>query len=103
LGQWLAANSADLGYIPDEIEPSVAYPLLGAEVADLYRLARTLDPADCTQARLQRPPQNNSQHQRNWRRPPPSCATYVTASPRRRAWLRTALRWKAWARTVFPP
>ena len=55
LGQWLAANAADLGYIPDEIEPSVPCPLSGAEIADLYRLARVLDPADCVQARLHLP------------------------------------------------
>ncbi len=29
LGQWLAANAADLGYIPDEIGPSVSCPLAG--------------------------------------------------------------------------
>ena len=52
LGQWLAANAGDLGYIPDPIEPSAACPLTGAEIADLYRLARALDPADCAQARL---------------------------------------------------
>ena len=52
LGQWLAANAADLGYIPDGIDPSVTCPLSGAEIADLYRLARVLDPADCAQARL---------------------------------------------------
>jgi very-short-patch-repair endonuclease len=51
LGQWLAANAADLGYIPDEIAPSVPCPLAGAEIADLYRLARMLEPADCAQAR----------------------------------------------------
>jgi hypothetical protein len=55
LGQWLAANATDLGYIPDEIEPSAACPLSGTEIADLYRLARALDPADCAQARLQLP------------------------------------------------
>jgi len=52
LGQWLSANTDDLGYIPDQIEPSTACPLTGAEIADLYRLARALDPADCAQARL---------------------------------------------------
>jgi very-short-patch-repair endonuclease len=52
LGQWLAANAADLGYIPDDIDPSVACPLPAAEIADLYQLARVLDPADCAQARL---------------------------------------------------
>ena len=56
LGQWLAANAADLGYIPDQIELSVGCPLPGAAIADLYRLARVLDPADCAQARLQLPP-----------------------------------------------
>ena len=55
LGQWLAANAADLGYIPDEIGPSVSCPLAGAEIANLYRLARVLDPADCGEARLRLP------------------------------------------------
>ena len=52
LGQWLAASAADLGYVPDEIDPSVTCPLSGAEIADLYRLAKVLDSADCAQARL---------------------------------------------------
>jgi very-short-patch-repair endonuclease len=55
LGQWLAANAAGLGYIPDEIGPSVTCPLAGADIADLYRLARVLDPADCGEARLRLP------------------------------------------------
>jgi very-short-patch-repair endonuclease len=55
LGQWLAANEADLGYIPDGIEPSTACPLPAAGIADLYRLARTLHPGDCAQARLHLP------------------------------------------------
>ncbi len=55
LGQWLAANASDLGYITDPIEPSAACPLTGVEIADLYRLARALDPPDCTQARLRLP------------------------------------------------
>ena len=55
LGQWLAANAADLGYIPDQIEPSVTCPLSGTDIADLFLLARVLDPADCVQARLQLP------------------------------------------------
>ena len=55
LGHWLAANAADLGYIPDEIDPSVTRPLSGAEIADLYQLAKVLDPADCAQARLYLP------------------------------------------------
>jgi very-short-patch-repair endonuclease len=55
LGQWLAANASDLGYIPDEIGPSVPCPLDGTEIADLYRLANILDPADCAQARLYLP------------------------------------------------
>jgi very-short-patch-repair endonuclease len=55
LGQWLAANAADLGYVPDKIMPSVACPLPGTDVADLYRLASSLDPADCAQARLYLP------------------------------------------------
>jgi very-short-patch-repair endonuclease len=55
LGQWLTTNAADLGYIPDEIEPSVPCPLAGTEIADLYRLAGVLDPADCAQARLYLP------------------------------------------------
>jgi hypothetical protein len=52
LGQWLAASAADLGYVPDEIDPSVTCPLSEAEIADLYRLAKVLDSADCAQARL---------------------------------------------------
>ena len=81
LGKWLAANAADLGYIPDDIEPSVTCPLTGAEIADLFRLARG-DPADCARARLQ-PARRGATPitSRNWRRPPPSCATYETASP----------------------
>ena len=55
LGQWLAANASDLGYIPDEIDPSVPCPLAGTEIADLYRLAKILEPADCAQARLYLP------------------------------------------------
>ena len=41
LGQWLAANAADLDYIPDRIDPAAACPLSGAEIAELYRLARS--------------------------------------------------------------
>ena len=52
LGQWLAANAANFGYISDVIGPAVPCPLSGAEITDLYRLARVLDPADCAQARL---------------------------------------------------
>ena len=55
LGQWLAANAADLGYIPDRIDPAVTCPLTEAEIAELYRLARALDPHDCAQARLRLP------------------------------------------------
>jgi very-short-patch-repair endonuclease len=55
LGQWLAANAADLGYIPDHIAPAAACPLAEAEIAELYRLARALDPRDCAQARLRLP------------------------------------------------
>ena len=55
LGQWLAATAADLGYIPDGVDPAVACPLSGTQVAELYRLARTLDPNDCAQARLNLP------------------------------------------------
>ena len=55
LGQWLTANADDLGYIPDEIEPSVPCPLAGTEIADLYWLAGVLDSADCAQARLSLP------------------------------------------------
>ena len=55
LGQWLAANAAELAYIPDEINPSVTCPLSGTEIAELYRLARVLDPADCAEARLSLP------------------------------------------------
>jgi very-short-patch-repair endonuclease len=55
LGQWLAANAAGLGYIPDEIPPSVPAPVDGPQVADLYRLAAGLAPADCAQARLHLP------------------------------------------------
>jgi very-short-patch-repair endonuclease len=51
LGQWLAANATGLGYIPDEIDPSATCPLSAAEIADLYQLAKVLDPADCAQAR----------------------------------------------------
>jgi very-short-patch-repair endonuclease len=56
LGQWLNTNAADLGYIPDGIDPTAPCPLAGAEIADLYRLAKVLDPADCFQARLYIPP-----------------------------------------------
>lgn len=55
LGQWLAANAADLGYIPDRIDPAAACPLAEAEIAELYRLAQALDPQDCAQARLRLP------------------------------------------------
>jgi very-short-patch-repair endonuclease len=55
LGQWLAANASGLGYIPDEIDPSASCPLSESEMAELYQLARTLDPADCAQARLHLP------------------------------------------------
>ncbi len=55
LGQWLAANEAGLGYIPDEIDPSAACPLSAAEIADLYQLAKALEPADCVQSRLYLP------------------------------------------------
>ncbi len=55
LGQWLAAAAANLGYIPDRIDPAAACPLTGAEIAELYRLARELDPKDCVQARLRLP------------------------------------------------
>lgn len=55
LGQWLAANAADLGYIPDRIGPAAGCPLTEAELAELYRLAQALDPDDCAQARLRLP------------------------------------------------
>jgi very-short-patch-repair endonuclease len=55
LGQWLAAGASDLGYIPDHLGPAVTCPLTGAEIAELYRLARDLDPHDCVQARLRLP------------------------------------------------
>ena len=55
LGQWLAASAAEIGYIPDGIGPSAACPLTGAEIAELYRLARTLDRADCAEARRRLP------------------------------------------------
>ena len=55
LGQWLAGAEAGLGYIPDQIETTVRCPLTPADIADLYRLARLLDPADCVQARLDSP------------------------------------------------
>jgi very-short-patch-repair endonuclease len=55
LGQWLAESAADWGYISDEINPSVSCPLSGAEVADLFQLAKVLDPADCAQAHLSLP------------------------------------------------
>jgi very-short-patch-repair endonuclease len=55
LGQWLAANATTLAYIPDEIVPSVTSPLSMAEIPDLYRLARILDPSDCAQARHRLP------------------------------------------------
>lgn len=55
LGQWLAASESSLGYIPDQIEAAVRCPLAPTEIADLYRLARLLDPADCAQARLESP------------------------------------------------
>lgn len=55
LGHWLATNAIELGYIPDEIDPSVTCPLSGTEIADLYQLAPALDPADCSQARLYLP------------------------------------------------
>jgi hypothetical protein len=55
LGQWLAASAADLGYIPDHIDPAAACPLTEGEIAELYQLARALDPGDCSQARLRVP------------------------------------------------
>ena len=55
LGQWLTTHAADLGYIPDAISPAVSCPLSEAEIADLYRLARALDPGDRAQARLRLP------------------------------------------------
>jgi very-short-patch-repair endonuclease len=55
LGQWLAASAAEIGYIPDGIGPSAACPLAGVEIAELYRLARTLDRADCAEARRRLP------------------------------------------------
>ena len=50
LGQWLAANAAAVGYIPDEIDPSATCPLAAAEIADLYQLAKMLDPTECAHA-----------------------------------------------------
>jgi very-short-patch-repair endonuclease len=55
LGQWLATNAAELGYIPDEIDPPATCPLSGGEIAELYQLTKMLDPADCAQARLYLP------------------------------------------------
>ena len=55
LGQWLAANAPGLGYIPDRIDPAAICPLTEAEIAELYQLARALDPDDCAQARLRLP------------------------------------------------
>jgi very-short-patch-repair endonuclease len=55
LAQWLAANAAARGYIPDRVEPGASCPLSAAQIADLYGLARTLDPDDRAQARLRLP------------------------------------------------
>jgi len=55
LGQWLAANATELGYIADAVGPAVSCPLSGVEVAEFYRLAQVLDPADRAQARLRLP------------------------------------------------
>ena len=55
LGQWLAANAAGLGYIPDAFGPTVLCPLSEAEIAEFYRLAQVLDPTDRAQARLRLP------------------------------------------------
>ena len=55
LGQWLAVGAAELGFIPDQVDPSDPCPLSGIEIANLYRLAKVLDPADCAQGRLHLP------------------------------------------------
>jgi hypothetical protein len=110
LGQWLTANAADLGYIPDEIEPSVPCPLAGTEIADLtgwpgYSIPPTALRRACTcPPRNTWPhlPRNTWPHLRNWPLQSPSCATYVTAWPLPRAWSRIVSRWSALALTILP-
>ncbi|MGH3167120.1 MAG: DEAD/DEAH box helicase, partial [Trebonia sp.] len=55
LGQWLAANQAELGYIPDEIAPGTTCPLDAGEFAELFQLAGDLTPIDRAEARLALP------------------------------------------------
>ena len=56
LGKWLADHEVELGYIPDDIEPSVPCPLSAAEIADLFRLVREIRPEDRMAARRRLPP-----------------------------------------------
>ena len=55
LGKWLAEQEAELGYIPDDIEPISPCPLSAAEIADLFRLVRDITPEDRAAARRRLP------------------------------------------------
>ena len=55
LGKWLADHEAELGYIPDDIEPASPCPLSAAEIADLFRLVREITPQDRVAARWRLP------------------------------------------------
>ncbi|MGD0700527.1 MAG: AAA domain-containing protein [Trebonia sp.] len=55
LGKWLAEHEAELGYIPDDIEPTIRCPLSAAELADLFRLVREITPEDRVAARRRLP------------------------------------------------
>jgi very-short-patch-repair endonuclease len=52
LGQWLASNEAELGYIPDELAPGTVCPLDTAEFTALFQLAKELATDDRAEARL---------------------------------------------------
>lgn len=51
LGQWLKDNEDTLAFIPDRIAVGVECPLSPGELAELFRLARELEPDDCAQVR----------------------------------------------------
>ncbi len=57
LAQWLSSTEAELGFIPDRIATTVSCPLTEHELSDLYSLASALEPADCSEARLDLPDQ----------------------------------------------
>ncbi|TFE33756.1 DNA helicase [Frankia sp. B2] len=50
VASWLAERAEELGFVPDRLDPTRALPLGPAELAELYRTAREITPADARAA-----------------------------------------------------